>query len=347
MNTKFQLTDHGLMVALSTPHVKAHLKPMVSFDHDLATLNHWLSQRIAVRHGQGYAAEDAGTLALFDLSIAQSRGLLTGEQGVADDPTMIDLLRFDLFPRLLDHPDQEPMAFAPMVNTRPGVYPIVDRLDDLRRLLDAGAEIIQLRIKSTVFTPEIDRAISDAVRAASHYPAAQLLINDYWQAAITHGAFGIHLGQEDLLVADLPAIAKAGIRLGVSSHAFWEVARAARISPSTIACGPVFPTRAKVMPWIPQGVENLRYWTALLPFPVIGIGGVNAANLADIHATGCAGAAVIQAVTADPDPAQAYQRLQAAWRSLDAAKDKAESSPKTAPGGDPPSISLARPTLAA
>ncbi|MBU6143739.1 MAG: thiamine phosphate synthase, partial [Betaproteobacteria bacterium] len=120
---------------------------------------------------------------------------------------------------------------------------------------------------------------------------------------------------------------------GVSSHAFWEVARALSIRPSYVACGPLFPTRAKAMPWIAQGIDNLRYWVRLIPHPVIGIGGVNGQNLASIRATGCASASVIQAIVGADNPIQAFKSLRQQWGQAPVLR------------GQLPA--LARPTLAA
>jgi len=353
MTAELKLFDQGVGLLLQTSHAHAILFPSVALKHDLPVLKELFQERQIKRHAQGYAEEDAATLALFDISIAQHQGELAPGR-IVPEPTIHELLQFNLFPRLvdqqdqgaqLDHPDQTALRFAPMINTRPGVYPIVDQLDLLARLMDAGAEIIQLRIKSEQLTPEIDQSIKAAIRAAEKYPACQLFINDFWQSAIEHGAYGIHLGQEDLQIADLSAIESAGIRLGVSSHAFWEVARAAMLNPSYIACGPVFPTRAKAMPWIAQGTDNLAYWTALLPFPVIGIGGIDADNLSAIHATGCAGASIIQAVVTAADPAKAYQALQTQWRKYDQEQVPVTSQARGAERSAPASIRLAKPTL--
>jgi len=105
----------------------------------------------------------------------------------------------------------------------------------------------------------------------------------------------------------------AGVRLGVSSHAFWEVARAISVAPSYVACGPLFPTRAKKMPWMAQGIDNLRYWVRVIPYPVIGIGGVHDGNLREIHDTGCASASIIAAIVSAANPTKEFQRLQQLW----------------------------------
>ena len=147
--------------------------------------------------------------------------------------------------------------------------------------------------------------------AAARTAGAQLFINDHWQLALEEGAYGVHLGQEDLATAGLEAIARAGLRLGVSTHAFWEVCRAWSLRPSYIACGPIHPTQAKAMPWTAQGNANLAYWCRLLPLPVVAIGGMDAARAAQARQCGAAGVAVISAITAAPSAAAAVAQLQA------------------------------------
>lgn len=306
-------------IVIQTPRLHAELGIERELDRNLldSKIRHW--------NAAGYVLEDACVLALFEISAT------SGSQGDRQDwqfdsahlPRLRDINQIGALP---------PSPFQSLRNSRPGVYPIVDRLDHLFLLLKAGAEIIQLRIKSESISPEIQAQIREAVAIAREFPQSQLFINDYWQTAIEENAWGVHLGQEDLLTADLSAIQRSGLRLGVSSHSFWEVARALSVRPSYVACGPLFPTRAKAMPWIPQGIENLRYWVKLIPHPVIGIGGINASNLSQVRETGCASASVIQAIVSASDPALAYQDLQRQWRS-------------TTPDQDEP-IALARPTLA-
>jgi thiamine-phosphate diphosphorylase len=280
----------------------------------------------------GYVIEDACVLALFQFSAADPSRIHSDSAGASLDDWITDRRHF---PELIDAQGakRSAQAFAEISNPSPGIYPIVDRLDQLEMMLKAGAKILQLRIKSEQLTPEIRAQIREAISMSRDAPDCQLFINDFWQAAIEEGAYGVHLGQEDLLIADLNAIQAAGLRLGVSSHAFWEVARALSIRPSYVACGPLFPTRAKAMPWIAQGIDNLRYWVRLIPHPVIGIGGVNGQNLAAIRATGCASASVIQAIVGAEDPIQAFKSLQQQW-------DKAPVLQGQLPA-------LARPTLAA
>ena len=245
------------------------------------------------------------------------------------------------FPRLSLPADRESQhSFPRLLRPSPGVYPVVDSLALLDQLLEAGAGIIQLRIKD-IAAADQETAVRSACRVAEQVPNCQLFINDHWQAALHHGAHGIHLGQEDLLAADLSAIAQQGMRLGLSSHSYWEVARANWIAPSYLACGPIFPTRAKAMNWIPQGIENLRYWVAVSDVPVVAIAGIHAGNLMQIAQTGAAAAAVIQAVVSMPDPSRAYRDLQATWLRASASSSPLPSSWDQAPPAGWP----ARPTL--
>ena len=154
---------------------------------------------------------------------------------------------------------------------------------------------------------EIRASIAAAIAAG-----AQLFINDHWQLAIDEGAYGVHLGQEDLHLADLAAMKKAGLRLGISSHAYWEVCRAWALQPSYIACGPIHPTQAKAMPWIAQGNDNLAYWCTLLPTPVVAIAGMNLVRTEQAAQCGVAGVAVISAITAADFPEEAIRQLQEA-----------------------------------
>lgn len=207
-------------------------------------------------------------------------------------------------------------GFAALSDADLGLYAVVDSADWVARVVSAGVRTVQLRIKDA--EGEQHRAmVRGEIRAsidAATTAGAQLFINDHWQLAIEEGASGVHLGQEDLHIADLAAIKQAGLRLGISTHAYWEVCRAWALQPSYIACGPIHPTKAKAMPWIPQGNGNLAYWCKLLPTPVVGIAGMDEARTEDAAACGAAGVAVISAITAAASPEAAINQLQQALR---------------------------------
>ena len=205
-------------------------------------------------------------------------------------------------------------GFAALSAAELGLYAVVDSAAWVARVVAAGVRTVQLRIKDAegqqhraMLREEIRRSIGAATAVG-----AQLFINDHWQLAIEEGAYGVHLGQEDLHLADLGAIRQAGLRLGVSTHAYWEVCRAWALQPSYIACGPIHPTQAKAMPWVPQGNANLAYWCALLPIPVVGIAGMDVARAEQAAQCGAAGVAVISAITATASPETAIAQLQQA-----------------------------------
>ncbi|MFM1980257.1 MAG: thiamine phosphate synthase, partial [Pseudomonadota bacterium] len=202
--------------------------------------------------------------------------------------------------------------FAPLSNPALRVYAVVDSADWVRRVLAYGLRTVQLRIKDPA-EPTLAAQIAESIAVARATPGAQLFINDHWQLALQHGAYGVHLGQEDLEQVDLGALQKAGIRLGLSTHSYWEVARAWALRPSYIACGPIFATQSKDMPWIPQGLDNLRYWASVLPLPVVGIAGIDVHNMAAVAATGAASGAVISAITKAANPAKACAELMSAF----------------------------------
>lgn len=188
----------------------------------------------------------------------------------------------------------------PATVPRLGLYPVVDSVEWIERLLSAGVRTIQLRIKDRS-SIDVEPAIVAAVGLSKKY-AARLFINDYWQLAIDHQAYGVHLGQEDLDVADLQAIQQAGLRLGISTHDDAELDRALALRPSYIALGHIFPTQTKEMPSAPQGINELqRHLARLGEIPTVAIGGISLARAPEVLATGVGSIAVVSAITQAAD----------------------------------------------
>ncbi|MBG6039757.1 thiamine phosphate synthase [Proteus cibarius] len=189
-----------------------------------------------------------------------------------------------------------------------GLYPVVDSIEWIERLLKTGVTTLQLRIKDKQ-PNDVEQEIVEAIKLGKQYHA-RLFINDYWQLAIKHHAYGVHLGQEDLDIADLDAIKKAGLRLGISTHDETELQRAKALRPSYIALGHIFPTTTKDMPSKPQGLKALKHQVEQTPnFPTVAIGGISLERVPDVVATGVGSVALVSAITKAPDWQQVTRKL--------------------------------------
>lgn len=180
-----------------------------------------------------------------------------------------------------------------------GFYPIVDSFHWVEKLLPLGVKTMQLRIKNAV-DETLEEQVRKAISLGRQYDC-RLFINDYWQLAIKHKAYGVHLGSEDLQTADLKAIASGELRLGVSTHCYAEVANALAIRPSYIAIGPIFATTTKTMSSAPQGVEALKRWRRSLRYPLVAIGGISLADVNALREAGADGIAVVRDISEAAD----------------------------------------------
>jgi hydroxymethylpyrimidine kinase/phosphomethylpyrimidine kinase/thiamine-phosphate diphosphorylase len=224
----------------------------------------------------GFVDADALVLAKMATAHALKLGYAAGagagpvaaQEGFAADPDLLPGLSFGTAaPRWM-----APRAAA---DDAIGLYAIVDSSTRVRQLLEAGVRTVQLRIKEAGASAlkEDVRISAEACRRSN----ARLFVNDHWRLAIESGAYGVHLGQEDLDAlgeSGRRAVEQSGLALGVSSHSLWELARARALAPAYIACGPVWPTATKAMPWAPQGLANLSWWCAIAGAPVVAIGGI-------------------------------------------------------------------------
>ncbi|MBR0795101.1 thiamine phosphate synthase [Bradyrhizobium jicamae] len=180
-------------------------------------------------------------------------------------------------------------------------YPVVDSIKWVERLTKLGVGTIQLRAK------ELDdgaalQIVSDAL-AVTKGTGTKLVVNDYWRAAIVAGAEHLHLGQEDLVDADLGEIRKARLTLGVSTHDDAELATALAAEPDYIALGPIFFTTLKSMRFAPQGIPKLTEWKKRIgSIPLVAIGGIKFEHAAEIFAAGADSIAVVSDVTQNADP---------------------------------------------
>src|SRR6202051_207662 len=188
-------------------------------------------------------------------------------------------------------------------------YPVVDSLAWVARLAALGVGTIQLRAKN-LNDSEALQLISDALAVTKGTPT-KLVVNDYWRAAVVAGARHLHLGQEDLVDADLNAIRDAGLTLGLFTHDDAELETALRAKPDYIALGPIFPTTLKSMRFAPQGIAKITEWKKRVgAIPPVAIGGIKFEQSAEIFAAGADSIAVVSDITQNADPdARVHQWL--------------------------------------
>jgi len=214
-------------------------------------------------------------------------------------------------------------GFAPCPHAL-GLYAVLPSAEWVGRMARAGVPTLQLRFKSpdpAAVRTEVQRAV-EAVRGTE----SLLFINDHWRVALEAGAYGVHLGQEDLDTLhpqDLETLRSAGVRLGLSTHGYAEMCRADAVGPSYIAMGAVFPTTLKAMPTAPQGLGRLGAYAALMhQRPVVAIGGIGLEHLPAVAATGVGSFAVVRAITAAPDPEAAAAELAQTFAAAQASAAK-------------------------
>lgn len=258
----------------------------------------------------GFCEADAAVIAKMSATHALRDASPAGGGAGAVRPRPDFGLQPRLLPALHASPEHDPRRFAALADPRLGLYAVVDSARWVRRVLAAGVRTVQLRIKEGT-QARLAREVAESVRAAREADA-QLFVNDHWELALRHGAYGVHLGQQDMHGADRDALRDAGLRVGLSTHSYWEVCSALAWGPSYVACGPINATTTKAMPWLPQGPGNLAYWCRMLSEPVVAIGGMDAPRSREAMRCAAAGVAVLRSIVQAADPDRAIRALQAA-----------------------------------
>jgi hydroxymethylpyrimidine kinase/phosphomethylpyrimidine kinase/thiamine-phosphate diphosphorylase len=299
---------------LDTPHAQGWLSlPREDTPHNHGT-GCTFASALAAALALGWVVADAAVLAKMAATMAlrharavgRGVGPVIARAGFALEPSLLPQLSIDSKP-------PERWAARPR-GPAPGVYAIVDSAERVEAVLRVTPTVgtIQLRMKrhdglsaaawAEYFSEQVQRSQRSAEQAG-----ATLVVNDHWQLALAAGARALHLGQQDLLDLtpaeheQLQVARNAGVQLGISSHSLWELCRAAALQPDLIACGPVWPTTTKDMPWQPQGLDNLAWWAHMAPAPVVGIGGILVPEqLHAVAAAGAAGGCVVRGLGNEP-----------------------------------------------
>ena len=185
-------------------------------------------------------------------------------------------------------------------------YPIVPDAAWAARIVPLGVKTLQLRVKDAD-AATLSREIAFALALCRQYDC-QLIVNDYWREAIELGADFIHLGQEDLAEADLTAIRKAGLRLGISTHTPQELRIALEAKPDYVALGPIYETKLKIMKYPPQGLDCIGEWKRLIGCALVAIGGITLERAPAIFEAGADSIAVVTDIIASPNPEARVRR---------------------------------------
>jgi len=181
------------------------------------------------------------------------------------------------------------------------LYPILPDANWMARLVPTGLRMVQLRAKG--LTDPQTKAQIIASQAICNAHGCLLVVNDHWRLALECGCDAIHLGQEDIVDADIAAIRDAGLTLGISTHDERELQTALTANPDYVALGPVFQTSSKKVPWSPQGLERVKEWRGLVPdIPLVAIGGITAETGLAVLNAGADSVAVIGDITAAIEP---------------------------------------------
>jgi len=182
-----------------------------------------------------------------------------------------------------------------------GIYVLADntpapkksQIDIAREALAGGAKIIQVRAKNLA-KPEF-RELARSIASLCKENQALLIINDYVDVALEVGAAGVHLGKDDISIAEARRLAPDLI-IGRSTHSLEEALEVAKQGVDYLAFGAIFPTTTKGRPTPIQGVDKLREVCSRVKKPVVAIGGIHRDNLPEIKKAGASAAAFISEV---------------------------------------------------
>jgi thiamine-phosphate pyrophosphorylase len=188
------------------------------------------------------------------------------------------------------------------------LYLVCDERPDefLESALRGGVDLVQLRIKDR--SREEIVAVARRFARICRYHGALLILNDRPELVVEAGADGVHVGQDDAPVADARAIVGAARIVGLSTHSPEQIEAANGLGVDYIGVGPVFETPTK--PGRPAvGTELVRYAAAHAEIPFFAIGGISAANVAEVRDAGAGRIAVVRALTEASDPERVAREL--------------------------------------
>lgn len=204
----------------------------------------------------------------------------------------------------------------------PRLYAVADRTfgqptELAKALFEGGARLVQVRDKHAT-DRELLATVEDILRAAP--PDARVVVNDRPDIARIAGAYGAHLGQEDLNPNEARCVLTQGQILGYSTHDLAQAVAAESTAVDYVAVGPVFPTRTKENTQPVVGLRGLSEICSRVRKPVVAIGGIRLESARDVLDCGAASIAVISDLLARGDVAQRTKEWLSQLESIQGAK---------------------------
>jgi thiamine-phosphate pyrophosphorylase len=182
-----------------------------------------------------------------------------------------------------------------------------DMLSVVAAALDGGATVIQLRDKTASTRALIEEGL--ALRALTRERGALFIVNDRLDVALALEADGAHVGQDDMPVEFARRLLGRERILGVSAATMEEAEEAVAGGADYLGVGPIFPSLGKADAGPASGTRLLTLLAQRYTIPLVAIGGITAANAAEVVRAGASGVAVITAVVSAEDIAAATHQL--------------------------------------
>jgi thiamine-phosphate pyrophosphorylase len=191
-----------------------------------------------------------------------------------------------------------------------GLYAIVSRPEEARAAIDGGAAVVQVRVKGSP-SGEVLRVAREVVALSGG--RALVIVNDRADLALLSGADGVHVGDEDLPVAEARRLLGPDLLVGRTTRTLAEAREAIAEGADHVGYGPIFGSRSKALAVPPRGTAALAEVATALGAPVVAIGGIDAATIGEVARAGAACAAVIDALFGAGEPVLNARRLAAAF----------------------------------
>ncbi len=139
------------------------------------------------------------------------------------------------------------------------------------------------------------------IRQMTKEAGAMLIVDDFVGLALAVGADGVHVGQEDIPVEAIKAIAPKDFIVGVSTHKPSMLERAVESGADYIGVGPIYATQTKEDVCAPVGLDYLDYVAANVTIPFVAIGGIKENNIDDVFKSGCNLACLVTGIVGQSD----------------------------------------------